>query len=120
MIQFLRKHPMIYTSVLALTIFLAWIYGPYPVGAAVALYHKVIGRQEVVAYGMLNQGFFEYAECLKERYGITIRIISGCCVSLTGQRYAQGYNDIAYPLLKRSFGRDIFAECAEGTISSRQ
>ncbi len=70
------------------------------------------GHYAVQSYG-LNVYGREYAQLLKERYGIRTHIVAFCLVSEDERAYADNYNKLSAAAAKQKFGHDVFTECFE-------
>ena len=53
----------------------------------------------------------EYGRLLKERYGVQLNPVAGCCVTDSLVEYVRGYNEVSCRLFSKKYGRDISAEC---------
>jgi hypothetical protein len=71
------------------------------------------GHYVVLAYGLPPEWRPEYAQLLKERYGIDVRTVALCIISETLRSYADSYDKVSIAAVKRKFGHDVFEECAE-------
>jgi hypothetical protein len=72
------------------------------------------GRFLILVYGLRRQDSPSEIYLL-ERYGVAVTPIAGCIVSPGVTVAAESYNATMKPLLRKKFGRDIFAEAAEAT-----
>jgi hypothetical protein len=94
-----------------------WVYTAAARGRLMARFDTHRGHYVVLAYGLPLPERSEYAELLRERYGIEVRTVAFCIVSKSLCDYADGYNGVSIPAANREFGHDIFKECWE--IASR-
>jgi hypothetical protein len=103
--------------VAALLAILAWHLTAYHRGRLMGSLDHACGHFEVKVFGgpplppQELECYSVYARLLKERYGVELNVIGGCVVSEAEGRYAEGYSDVSRSLLKKKYGRDIFAEC---------
>jgi len=94
-----------------------WEYTPATRGRYCAQFNVWRGHYAVVSYGMLPWRH-EYAELLRERYGVELYTVAFCIVSENVRSYADSYNAVSAAAANRKFGHDIFRECMEAARRS--
>jgi hypothetical protein len=99
-------------ALLVVLVLVLWYPTAYPRGAAMAFLDVLRGHYEVKVYGLPPQWDGEYSRLLKEQYGVTLRPVAGCVVSLSVGWYADGYNSVSRAWVLNKYGVDIFEECA--------
>jgi len=82
-------------------------------GRLTAHYDVWRGHYVVLAYGLPLPWRSQYAQLLRERYGVEVRTVALCIVSETLRSYADSYDEVSAADANHRFGRDIFKECAE-------
>ena len=90
-----------------------WVYTAPSRGRLSAHFDVWRGHYIVLAYGLLSPRRPEYAQLLRERYGIEIHTVALCILSETLRSYADSYNEVSVAAANRKFGHDVFKECAE-------
>jgi hypothetical protein len=90
-----------------------WCLTDYPKGVVGACIDQGLGHYEVKTYGYPAPWRGEHARLLKQRYGVELNAVAGCCVTEELTQYVSGYNATSGGLLLLRHGHDIFAECAE-------
>jgi hypothetical protein len=93
--------------------FLLWPLTAYPRAMLGAYLDHACGHYEVKTYGYPAPWRWEYGLLLKQKYGVELNAIAGCCVTEELERYVSGYNAASRSLLRARYGKDIFAECAD-------
>lgn len=86
-------------------------------GRLTAHYDVWRGHYVVLAYGLPVPWRSQFAQLLRERYGVEVRTVALCIVSETLRSYADSYDDVSAADANHRFGRDIFKECAEAARS---
>jgi hypothetical protein len=71
------------------------------------------GHYILLAYGLPSPWRPEYAQLLRERYGIEVHTVALCIVSETLRSYVDSYDEVSAAGANRKFGHDVFKECAE-------
>lgn len=71
------------------------------------------GNYVVLAYGLPPPWRPQYAQLLRERYGIEVRTVAKCIVSETLRSYADSYDEVSHAAANQKLGHDVFKECAE-------
>jgi hypothetical protein len=90
-----------------------WWYAPYMRGAVAARRDISRGHYEIQVYGPPSPPWVEDSDRLvRERYGVVIKPVAGCCPTPDLADYVDGYNGVSVPRIHARFGKDIFAECA--------
>ena len=90
-----------------------WWYSAYPWGMIAAWVDGIRGHDKIKALGLPSPWAWEYAQLIKQRYGVEIEAVAGCVVTRDQVWYVDGYNSVARPRIVARYGKDIFAECAE-------
>jgi hypothetical protein len=80
---------------------------PRILGMVEATYNVWRGHYEVKIYG--DPRFFDedYAKKIKERYGISHKVVAGCMVNRNLIEYVYGYNYVMKKAIFKTFGEDI-------------
>jgi hypothetical protein len=76
------------------------------------------GQLIMVTYGLPGAGWIEYRTILSERYGIEMRTIAGCVVTSGVLRYAERFNAVMEPEIRRRYGDNVF-DAAEEEAGAR-
>src|SRR5258706_12438901 len=95
---FIRKHRSLFVCLVIFLLiagFLEWDYSAGIRGKLTARFDVARGRFEVLAYGLPAPWRPEWANLLRERYGIEMRIVAGCALSQSLAAYADGYNEVS-------------------------
>jgi len=71
----------------------------------------------LLAYGLPSPWRSQYAQLLRERYGVEVRTVALCIVSETLRSYADTYDEVSAAGANHKFGHDVFKEC-EGVARS--
>ena len=71
------------------------------------------GHYVVLAYGLPPPRRHQYAQLMRERYGIEIRTVALCIVSETLRSYVDSFDEVSHTAANQKFGHDVFKECAE-------
>jgi hypothetical protein len=110
-----RKKAALIVGVLALVISAELIreYTAPMRGRLTAHYDVRRGHYVVLAYGLPSPWRSQYAQLLRERYGVEVRSVALCIVSETLRSYADGYDEVSVDDANHKFGHDVFKECAE-------
>jgi uncharacterized protein (TIGR03067 family) len=95
-----------------LLLVVAWYASAYPRGMLMAHLDHALGHHEMKVYGLPEPWEEEYAELLRQRYGVKWNFVAGCVVPEELARYANGYNAVSRRLLIEKHGKDIFAKCS--------
>lgn len=81
------------------------------------------GRLIVEIYGFPLRGEPEYAQMLRDRYGVELRRVASDIVDVNAIGHAMGYNVVSEAEIKRRFGSDVFERLqqeAERIYNQRQ
>jgi hypothetical protein len=79
---------------------------------AEAYLDHAVGRYAVKTYGLPAPWSGEYGRLLRQKYGVELHAVAGCCVAQAQAEYLGGYNALSRYLLLRRYYRDVFAECS--------
>jgi hypothetical protein len=75
------------------------------------------GRLVLEDYGFPREGQQEFADILRQRYGVELHRVASDIVDYTAYGHAFGYNDVSRPEIERRFGAGVIqkaeAEAAE-------
>lgn len=71
------------------------------------------GHYVVLAYGLPSPWRPQYAQLLRDRYGIEVRTVAFCIVSKTLRSYADSYDAVSEAAANQKFEHDVFKESAE-------
>ena len=71
------------------------------------------GQYILLACGLPSPWRPEYAQLLRERYGIEVHTVALCIISETQRSYIDSYDEVSAAAANRKFGHDVFKECAE-------
>jgi hypothetical protein len=53
----------------------------------------------------------EYGQCLRQRYGVEFRKVTGCVGTKSEFAYYGSYNAVSEAAIKQKFSHDVFEEC---------
>lgn len=53
----------------------------------------------------------DYGQCLRQRYGVEFRRVTGCVGTKSEFAYYDSYNAVSEAAIKQKFGHDVFEEC---------
>ena len=62
------------------------------------------GRLVLEDYGFPRKGQREFADILRQRYGVELRRVASDIIDYTAYGHAFGYNDVSRPEIERRFG----------------
>ena len=71
------------------------------------------GHYRLLTYGLPVSWLPEYADLLRERYGVEVHAVAGCVLSPTLMSYVDNYDRVSTAAANRKFGHDVFKECAD-------
>src|SRR5262249_23517769 len=111
--SFFRKRSV---ALLACLLVLVSTVGARPIGMTHAYLANLVGVRLLMGYGLCSGPCKVADDILRERYGIHTLTVAGCVVWGPEVWYADGYNDIARPLMVRSLGKDVFQEAHDEAL----
>jgi hypothetical protein len=71
------------------------------------------GHYAFLTYGLEPPERREIARLLRDRYGIELRTVAGDIVSKDLESYVGSYNEVMDATITRTFGHDVYKECAD-------
>jgi hypothetical protein len=99
----------------ALLLVVLWVVTAYPRGMAVAYFDHARGHDEVKRGGPGIHNDPGYRQLLRERYGVEVGWGEDCSIWpwFWEGEYFSGYNSVSESFLRRKYGKNVTAECAE-------
>jgi hypothetical protein len=89
-----------------------WFFGAYPRGMFFATADVVRGHYAIRCHGKPVPWFPEYADLLREKYGVHV-FHGGCMVPFAEGLYEDGYNAVAERAIAARFGSGIWKEWSD-------
>ena len=67
------------------------------------------GHYVILAYGLPPAGVVEYAQIMRQKYGVEYRQVARCIVSQSLVSYADAYDEVSGSEIRKKFGQNFFA-----------
>jgi hypothetical protein len=95
-----------------------WFVFPEHLGWFSATIDIYRGRYEILTLGLPPAWYEDYSQVMLERYGVTVRPIAGCVVTVSQEQYARSYNHVSVTAIHRKYGRDVVDETRREAASA--
>jgi hypothetical protein len=84
----------------------------YLLGYCDARYHSLNGEYRIKALAVGQPKYWpEFCRLLKVKYNVTLESGGSCIGGSWSERYAAGFNAVAFKSLRQKYGRSVFSEC---------